>query len=113
MIYTAENYNYARVKNTQFQPKPRGNQSGRDKLYYKDLICAFDIETTRITEIEQSIMYVWQFAILFPGENNDIDIIMGRTWMNINCLCKICITTCDWMKSCAYGYIICPMSFNF
>ena len=80
MIYTAENYDFNRIKNTKFQPKPRGNQSGRDKLYYKDLICAFDIETTRIKEIEQSIMYVWQFAVLFPNEDNRIDVIMGRTW---------------------------------
>ena len=79
MIYSVENYNYTKIKNVKFQPKPRGNQKGRDKLYYKDLICAFDIETTRIKEIEQSVMYVWQFAILFP-DTNTIDVIMGRTW---------------------------------
>lgn len=79
MIYSVENFDYGKIKNTKFQPKPRGNQAGRDKLYYKDLVCAFDIETTRIKEIEQSIMYVWQFAILYP-ENNTIDVIMGRTW---------------------------------
>ena len=78
MIYSVENYNYIKIKNAKFQPKPRGNQKGRDKLYYKDLICAFDIETTRIKEIEQSVMYVWQFAILFP-DTNTIDVIMGRT----------------------------------
>ena len=37
------------------------------------MICAFDIETTRLEDVEQSIMYVWQFQI---GD----DTIIGRTW---------------------------------
>lgn len=120
MIYTAENYNYTRVKNTKFQPKPRGNQSGRDKLYYKDLICAFDIETTRITEIEQSIMYVWQFAILFPGENNDIDIIMGRTWdeyklfmQNMYNSLRLDEKLCIWVHNLSYEFQFLAGIYNF
>lgn len=41
---------------------------------YIDHICAFDIETTRIEEIEQSVMYIWQFCI--DAET----VIIGRTW---------------------------------
>ena len=51
----------------------------RHKRVYKDAICAFDIEASRLpTDItgldkEQSIMYLWQFCIL------DRMIIIGRT----------------------------------
>lgn len=46
---------------------------GRTRKLYNKEVCAFDIETTCITEIEQSIMYLWQFCI----ENV---VIVGRTW---------------------------------
>lgn len=48
------------------------NKDARSRTYH-DSICAFDIETTTIDEIQQSIMYIWQF------QYNDITII-GRTW---------------------------------
>lgn len=38
-----------------------------------DHICAFDIETTRIAAIDQSVMYIWQMCI-------DDCVIIGRTW---------------------------------
>ena len=52
---------------------PRGNPRGRQKTLYKDIICTFDIETTRLPDIDQSFMYIWQMCI---GEN----VIVGRTW---------------------------------
>ena len=39
-----------------------------------DCVCAFDIETTNIDEIEQSVMYIWQFQI-----GTELT-IFGRTW---------------------------------
>ena len=42
-------------------------------------MCAFDIETTRLEDIEQSIMYIWQFSILFLDDLH-IDTIIGRNW---------------------------------
>ena len=52
-------------------PKKRGQKT---KVVYTESLAAFDIETTRLPEIEQSFMYVWQFAI-------DLNlVIMGRTW---------------------------------
>ena len=67
--------------------RPRGNQRTRDtEFYYKDVVCAFDIETTRkkigercisknvYKDIEVAIMYIWQFQI-----GLDLTII-GRTW---------------------------------
>ena len=52
----------------------------RHKRIYKDAICAFDIEASRLTpnitglDKEQSIMYLWQFCIL------DRMVVIGRTW---------------------------------
>ena len=54
-------------------PKPKGNQSKINCEYCKNF-ATFDIETTRIKKIEQSIMYLWQFC--FAGKYT----ILGRTW---------------------------------
>lgn len=48
------------------------NNRKRNKVYYKDLICSFDIETTRLDD-DQSIMYIWQMDL--EGQT-----ITGRTW---------------------------------
>lgn len=58
---------------------PQYRRQGQNKKYgqpdaYADTICAFDIETTRLPVIEQSIMYIWQFAV------KDYPVIIGRTW---------------------------------
>lgn len=41
---------------------------------YLDHITAFDIETTRLEEIDNSIMYIWQYCI------DSETVIIGRTW---------------------------------
>ncbi len=56
------------------QPRRRGNQGTKKKRYYKDIICAFDIETTRLDD-KHSIMYIWQFQLGLHG-----DTIIGRSW---------------------------------
>ena len=56
------------------QPRPVGNPHGRQKKKYVSLVCAFDIETTRLPDIEQSFMYIWQFQI------DDYWTVYGRTW---------------------------------
>ena len=45
----------------------------KNKLDYLNCVCAFDIEATRLKNIEQAVMYIWQFQI----ENVTI---VGRTW---------------------------------
>lgn len=55
------------------------NKNARSRKYV-DCICAFDIETTTIDEIEQSIMYIWQLQI------NDLTVI-GRTWEEFHNAC--------------------------
>lgn len=56
------------------QTRKRGNPGTRQQYWYKDIVTAFDIETTRIEEIEQSVMYIWQWAF-----GPDLCVI-GRTW---------------------------------
>lgn len=74
VIYSVHNCPYERINEIPIQPRRRGNPRTRRKFEYKDVLCAFDIETTGIHEIENSIMYVWQFAI------DGIGVVMGRTW---------------------------------
>lgn len=49
------------------------NRSKKGKIY-RDIVTAFDIETTGIEEIEQSVMYIWQWQF-----GPDLTVI-GRTW---------------------------------
>lgn len=79
MYYTVKSYDFQRFFDTPVIRSTKGNKTGKKKgKIYKNLICAFDIETTRLQNIEQSIMYIWQFAIMY--ENWDIDTIIGREW---------------------------------
>ena len=55
------------------QKRSRGNSGTKNKRKYKDLICAFDIETSAIPERDAAIMYIWQFQI-------DDETYIGRTW---------------------------------
>ena len=75
MIYTTSDFNFkdyfAGVKTV---PRDRGNNGSKSRRKYLEKVCAFDIETTGIDAIEQSIMYVWQFQL-----DEDATII-GRTW---------------------------------
>lgn len=74
MVIDINNVDYSIFKSTPVQARPRGNQAGRSRIYYKNLICAFDIESTTISEIRQSVMYIWQFQV------DDICTVVGRTW---------------------------------
>lgn len=73
---------YYYVRNSGIIKRPRGNQRTiNSHYYYKDIIAAFDIETSRFTEktapradlIDQSFCYIWQMSL-----NNDY-VVVGRT----------------------------------
>lgn len=72
-IIRPDQFDFVKFRNIPIQKRKVGNQSGK-KDRYKDIITAFDIETTRIREIEQSVMYVWQWAF------DDDLCVVGRTW---------------------------------
>ena len=54
------------------QKRKRGNQGTKKRRTYKDIICAFDIETSRLDD-RHSIMYIWQCQL---GD----DTYIGRSW---------------------------------
>ncbi len=72
------------VKCADFQPEQyfahppllknrRGNPGGK-KRHYIGITTAFDIETTLLDDIQQSVMYIWQWQF---GEDYTV---IGRTW---------------------------------
>lgn len=96
-IITIDKFNYRKFRMTGKQKRAAGNPATSDRRLYKDIISAFDIETTRIEEIEQSVMYIWQWC--FDDENC---VVIGRTWEEFSnfvdrlCLCmkpseKLCV----------------------
>lgn len=70
-----------------------GNPGMRNRPRYIDLVTAFDIETTRLKDIEQSVMYVWQWQF---GPDC---LVMGRTWESFNKLTELLTW---WIKN-AFG----------
>ena len=72
-IIPSQYFDFSIIENAAKAKRKGGTRRG-DKKTYKDLVCAFDIETTRIEEIDQSIMYIWQFQI------DEICTVYGRTW---------------------------------
>lgn len=72
--YSVGNFPYNYIKNASIQKRKRGNQGRRNnERKYKNLFCAFDIETTNDFSINQAYMYIWQFQI-------DDYTCIGRTW---------------------------------
>lgn len=68
-------FDYSIISNAAIQKRRKGNQGTRNtKRIYKDLYCAFDIETTNDYSIEQAYMYIWQFQI-------EDQTIIGRSWI--------------------------------
>ena len=62
--------------------KAERNFKGRkrwDKTVFRKCICAFDIETTYEEKIEQSFMYIWQFAMM-DLETEHIYYCYDRDW---------------------------------
>ena len=92
MLYNVDNFDVAEIiHRIKIVNRHRGNQSsGRNGWNYKNIICAFDIETSRIETGKHkgnngkmitdyiSVMYIWQFQI-----GKGITII-GRTWKQFN-----------------------------
>lgn len=72
--YGVDEFNYKLLDKIKLQKRPVGNPRGRKNCRYKDVICAFDIETTNVRSLKQSFMYIWQFQF---GLNYTI---VGRTW---------------------------------
>lgn len=85
MIYKPQEYDFSKLENMDVITDKRGNRAGREKTRYKNVVAAFDIETSRVVTgwkkdrgeeapIYNSFMYIWMFQI---GKE---DTIIGRTW---------------------------------
>lgn len=66
-----EDFNFDQLADLQIIPKVPRKKGSKP---YLDIVTAFDIETTRLPEIEQSVMYIWQFQYGFDQT------VTGRTW---------------------------------
>lgn len=74
LIYSVYDLNITEIiKSAPRVLRKKGNPGKRERPIPIDMVCAFDIETTYLSDIEQSFMYVWQFQL---GDHT----IMGRTW---------------------------------
>lgn len=83
-INTIDSFDYSIISTAGLQKRRQGNQGRKnDKRKYKDLFCAFDIETTNDTDLEQAYMYIWQFQI-------EDQTIIGRTWMEFKEFLRNC-----------------------
>ena len=83
-INTIDSFDYTIIAVAPCQNRRQGNQGRKnDKRRYKDLFCAFDIETTNDMELEQAYMYIWQFQI-------EDQTIIGRTWMEFKEFLRNC-----------------------
>lgn len=76
-IVTSDDFPMAWWNQLPWQKRKRGNPKTRNPVVYKDCVTAFDIETTRIKECEQSIMYIWQWCF------SDRCTVIGRTWTEL------------------------------
>lgn len=74
MIIRSDEFDFGMISALKPQKRGQGNPGNKTKIRYKDIVTAFDIETTTIPEINQAVMYIWQWQI-----GPDITII-GRTW---------------------------------
>ena len=85
VIETVNNFDYSIISAAPLQKRRVGNQGSRNnKRKYKDLFCAFDIETTNDFSINQAYMYIWQFQI-------EDHTIIGRSWDEFLLFCdRIC-----------------------
>lgn len=72
MLLNYKSFDYDAIRRTKIQKRKRGNPRTKVRRDYKNIICAFDIETTRVTDTE-SIMFIWQAQI---GEQT----VIGRSW---------------------------------
>ena len=81
MMYEVSSLNLLEVLGKpELHKRQQGKRAGKDKRKYLDTISAFDIETTRITTIDNSVMYIWQWHFRKLNVEDKGITIYGRTW---------------------------------
>lgn len=74
IMVDVNHFDYEKARKIKNQARRRGNPATRKIRHYKDVICAFDIETTNLPDEGLSFMYVWQFQF------GNYCTVIGRTW---------------------------------
>ena len=74
MIINVREFNYNIVAALPDLPRKAGNQGTRVRRVYKDVVCAFDTETSYIKELDAQCLYIWQFQL------DEALTVIGRTW---------------------------------
>ena len=69
-----ENFDFSIIHPIPYAKRDPGNQRTKDIRNIKNIITAFDIETSRLPDIDQSFCYHWQFQFGFG-----VPTIHGRT----------------------------------
>lgn len=88
MLLNYKDVKTADLKAIPDQKRKRGNQGTKKRRQYKDIVCAFDIETSRLDD-KHSIMYIWQFQL---GLN---DTYIGRSWKECLRFFRSLAAACD------------------
>lgn len=70
-IFNAHDFDYDYFRKFEILKKSSRAKNKNDIL---DCVCAFDIETTGLDDLKESIMYIWQFSV------NAECCVIGRTW---------------------------------
>lgn len=81
-IIRPEEFPYGWLSDLQQLPGRAGRRKKGKKYHFKDIVTAFDIETSRLDDIDESIMYLWQWQ--FGKEF----CVMGRTWEEFTRMCE-------------------------
>lgn len=69
-------------------PRKKGSRARADKRSYINIISSFDIETTRLPSIDNSIMYIWQWSFYDLKTDKFIYTVYGRNWKEYLTACK-------------------------
>ena len=57
MIIKARDFNENIIAALEDMPRKRGNQGTKARPVYKDAVCAFDIETSYISDLDTNVLY--------------------------------------------------------
>lgn len=63
--------------------RPSGNQGKKKGPIYRNILTAFDIETTSLPDIKQAFMYIWQWGFLNLETGEELA-VYGRDWDSWN-----------------------------
>lgn len=83
-VYSVSEFEPRMITCLRNEKRPSGKAGAMFKQKYKKIVTAFDIETTALEDVKQSVMYVWQWH--FDG----IGTFVGRTWNSfVKLVCDI------------------------